>query len=84
MIFLNGSNVGGESLASVYYELRERMVLWESKLRDTRHDSEDGKVKNELTWLLDDIKIYREGESKGLGRIKELIKAFRAYAGKLD
>jgi hypothetical protein len=84
MVLFGGTNTGGESLATAYYELRDKLTLWETKLRDARHGCEDAKTKERITWLLDDLAIYRNHEAKGARRIYELIKIFRAYAGKVD
>lgn len=80
--FASGSGDDKKSLAAVFFTLRERMVLWESKLRDARRDSEDPKIKEHLTWLLEDLAIYRTSESEGLERIRKIAETFRVYAGK--
>jgi hypothetical protein len=82
--FASGGGDDRSSLAGVYIAMRERMALWENKLKDARSASEDTKAREQLTWILEDIEIYRTSEKDGLGRLRQIVETLRAYAGKIS
>ncbi len=80
--FSGGGGDDKSSLSGVYYILRERMVLWESKLRDARHGCKEENTREQITWILDDIAKYRSSEKDGLERLWRIAQVFDAVTGK--